>query len=147
MIPTKVSQRIGPSDAGTKGLDGRHLFPRAQQETVLGTKDMKGTNQVANFAPPDWKTSQIISDWPPAEYWPGMLQRQSGDSAWLPRQMYWDAPPNDWQNPECDEFLRGRRSLLAMAIRDGFNHIDAYSDASTADGPIVIDGEHEFGRL
>lgn len=138
MIPMKVSQWMDPADAGTKGLEGHHLFPRAYQQDVLGTTDLKRINQAANFAPTDWKTNQIISDRPPAEYWPDMLQRQGGDSTWLKRQMYWHALPEGWQNMEYSKFLSKRRELLAAVIRDGFNHIAAYSGANTGDWPSAV---------
>lgn len=125
MIPMKVRDWMDPAHPAAKGVEAHHLFPRAYQEKVLGTKDTKRINQAANFAPTDWKTNQIISDRAPRDYWPDMLQKQGGNAEWLAAQYYWHGLPQNWESLDYEDFLQQRRGLLAQVIREGFANIDA----------------------
>lgn len=150
MIRMKVREWMDPALPAIKGLEGHHLFPRAYQEKVLGISDTKRINQAANFAPTDWQTNQLISDRPPQEYWPEILEDRNYGADWLGRQMYWHALPQDWQSMEYDSFLAARRHLIAQVIRDGYRSIGGAADTRVLD-PITtalpIASELSLGEL
>lgn len=123
MLRMSVREWMDPSIPAVKGVEGHHLFPRKYQENVLGISDLKRINQAANFAPTDWDTNIFISDRPPAEYWPDLVQERGGDEQWLAQQMYWHALPEGWETLDYDEFLRIRRRLLSRVIRDAFSRL------------------------
>ena len=116
----RVRQWMDPSLPAVKGMEGHHLFPRAYQEKVLGTTDIKRINQAANFAPTDWATNIWIDDRDPAEYWPDLVARRWRGQEWLDRQLYWHALPHGWESMEYEDFLAARRSLMAQVTRDAF---------------------------
>lgn len=120
MLDSHVRDWMDPSQPAVKGTEGHHLFPRKYQENVLGTKDMKRINQVANFAPTDWNTNIVISDDPPAQYWPSLVAKRSKGEQWLAQQMYWHALPKGWEVLDYEEFLARRRELMAQVTRDAF---------------------------
>lgn len=123
MLRMKIREWMDPSIPMIKGLEGHHLFPRHYQESVLGIKDTKRINQVANFAPTDWHTNQQISDRAPAEYWPELVAERGGDTEWMAKQCYWHALPDRWHELPYDEFLEKRRKLLAEVTRDAFERL------------------------
>jgi hypothetical protein len=123
MLDMKVRDWMDPGLPVVKGVEGHHLFPRAYQEKVLGTTDIKRINQAANFAPTDWDTNILISDKPPAEYWPELVATRGGDAEWLAKQHYWHALPEGWQNLDYEEFLLQRRRMIATVIRDGYQKL------------------------
>lgn len=129
MLPMKVREWMDPSVGVVKGTEGHHLFPRNYQEQVLGISDTKRINQVANFAPTDWKTNQWISDKSPAEYWPELVAERGRDPERMERQYYWHALPDDWHLLSYDDFLDQRRSLISRVIRDAFVKLRDYGGA------------------
>lgn len=140
MIPMKVRDWMDPSLPSVKGLEGHHLVPRHYQEAVLGTKDTKRINQVANFAPTDWHTNQQISDRAPSEYWPELVRARGGDTDWLERQCYWHALPRDWHTMTYDEFLVERRKRIAGVTRDAFEKLGSVAQ-DVGETPIDVAGE------
>ncbi|MGO3152875.1 MAG: GmrSD restriction endonuclease domain-containing protein [Galactobacter sp.] len=120
MLEEDVSDWMDPSQPAVKGTEGHHLFPRAYQEKVLGITDFKRINQVANFAPTDWATNIKISDNPPSEYWPLLVEARSTSPEWLRKQMYWHALPDGWERMSYDTFLEERRKLMAKVTRDAY---------------------------
>ena len=142
MLDMKVRDWMDPGLPVVKGVEGHHLFPRAYQEKVLGTTDIKRINQAANYAPTDWNTNNLISDKPPAEYWPDLVAARGGDAEWLAKQHYWHALPEGWQNLEYEDFLLQRRRMIATVIRDGYrklskNEVVESTDALQTDLPEV----------
>ncbi|MCH8560351.1 GmrSD restriction endonuclease domain-containing protein [Nesterenkonia sp. DZ6] len=123
MLRNKVQQWMDPSLPATKGTEGHHLNPRKYLENVVGIKDLKKINQVANFAPTDWSTNILISDREPAEYWPALVAARgfSGDA--LRQQMFWHALPEDWETMGYEEFLQERRILMAQVTRSGYEQL------------------------
>ncbi len=120
MLADTVRNWTDPSVTSVKKVEGHHLFPKAYLKGALGYSDMKRINQIANFAPTDWATNNLIDDRPPSEYWPKLLAARNfkGDS--LAMQMKWHALPVSWHEMNYEEFLSARRKLLATVVRDGF---------------------------
>jgi len=144
MLDMKVRDWMDPSLPSVKGVEGHHLFPRSYQEKVLGTTDIKRINQAANFAPTDWDTNILISDKPPAEYWPELVASRGGDPEWLAKQHYWHALPQGWQNLDYDDFLLQRRRMIAQVIRDGYQKLSRGevvepTDVISIDAPVVVE--------
>jgi len=118
----KVKDWMDPSAATIKDVEGHHLFPRAYLGT-LGIIDTKRVNQVANFAPTDWVTNNLISDRSPSEYWPELLEKRSLRGVNLQAQSFWHALPENWAALPYEEFLAKRRVLMAAVTRAGFNKL------------------------
>ncbi len=123
MISLKVHDWMDPTISAEKGTELHHLFPRAYLEREYGITDVKRRNQIANFAPTDWKTNQTISDKPPGDYWPALVEKQVRDTEMLQKHLFWHALPSDWYNLEYNEFLEQRRILMAEVTRAGFEQI------------------------
>ncbi|MCL2803662.1 MAG: DUF262 domain-containing protein [Micrococcales bacterium] len=126
----RVRTWMDPSSPQQRGMEGHHLFPRNHLETVLGITDLKWINQAANFAPTDWDTNVEISNRPPAEYWPELVDKRGFSGENLERQMYWHALPEGWHETGYDEFLIQRRALMSRVIRDGFDSIGQSAPAA-----------------
>ncbi|QEP06384.1 DUF262 domain-containing protein [Glutamicibacter sp. ZJUTW] len=123
MLNNKVQQWMDPSLPVVKGTEGHHLNPRKYLENVVGIKDLKKINQVANFAPTDWSTNILISDRDPEEYWPALVAERGFEGESLQRQMFWHALPQDWEKMGYEEFLHQRRILMAQVTRDGYERL------------------------
>lgn len=123
MISMKVHDWMDPTTSTQKGTELHHLFPRAFLEREYGITDVRRRNQIANFAPTDWKTNQTISDKPPYEYWDDLVKKQMRVPAMLEAQQFWHALPDNWQNLGYNEFLEKRRQLIAQVTRKGFETI------------------------
>lgn len=123
MLKNKVQQWMDPSFPAQKGTEGHHLNPRKYLENVVGIKDLKKINQVANFAPTDWSTNILISDREPAEYWPALVSARGFSGEELRQQMFWHALPEDWESMGFDEFLQERRILMAQVTRAGYERL------------------------
>ena len=120
MLHGKVRDWTDPADTSVKNVEGHHLFPRAYLRDVLGYKDIKKINQVANFAPTDWDTNILISDRPPMDYWPQLIETRKMDETTLAKQKQWHALPDDWIELKYEDFLIARRNLMATVVRDGY---------------------------
>ena len=117
----KVSDLLDPLAKGPKAaIDRHHLFPRKYLER-LGIKERRLVNQVANFAPVEWRDNVAIGDKPPAEYVPEYEKRFSREEL---QQMYlWHGLPERWYELEYSGFLEERRRRIAAIIREGFKRL------------------------
>jgi hypothetical protein len=106
-----------------KGIEKHHLFPRDYLKDVLGLKDNRRINQVANYALVVWSDNIAISNNPPTVYWPQEVADKAIDETRRERQEHWHALPDDWTDLDYDVFLESRRSLMAKVIHDGFKHL------------------------
>lgn len=131
MLNNKVQQWMDPTLPATKGTEGHHLNPRKYLENVVGIKDLKKINQVANFAPTDWSTNILISDREPAEYWPALVAGRGFEENSLQQQMYWHALPKDWETMGYEEFLHERRILMAQVTRSGYERLKSGQSATS----------------
>lgn len=135
MLDARVVDWMDPSQPAVKGTEGHHLFPRAYQEKVLETTDIKRINQAANYAPTDWSTNIAISDDPPSVYWPKLVEARSTSPEWLRMQMYWHALPEGWEQMGYDEFLNARRLLMSRVTRDAY---EVLSGATSTDSEDLV---------
>ena len=117
---TKVSELLDPALKPPRSpLERHHLFPRGYLESI-GIEDLKLINQATNFTFIEWGDNAGISDKPPAEYYPFMvdnLQLQPGE---IQVMHHYHALPEGWHEMAYTEFLGKRRSLMANVIREGF---------------------------
>lgn len=116
----KVRDWMDPSAATNKDVEGHHIFPRAYLRDELKITDIKRINQVANIAPTDWATNNLIADRPPNAYWPEIVQARRLAGEVLNRQQYWHSLPENWESLPYEEFLDKRRHAMALVVRDGF---------------------------
>lgn len=135
MLRNKVQQWMDPSLPAIKGTEGHHLNPRNYLEDVVGIRDLKKINQVANFAPTDWSTNNLIKDRKPAEYWPALVAERGFDRDALRLQMFWHALPEAWETMTYDEFLQARRVLMSQVTRAGYEQLKA--GRSVASQPLT----------
>lgn len=133
MLDARVVDWMDPYQPAAKGTEGHHLFPRSYQEKTLGITDIKRINQAANFAPTDWSTNIAISNQPPSEYWPQLVEQRSSSPEWLTKQMYWHALPDGWENMSYDAFLSARRTLMAEVTRDAYEQLSGPTTAPPAE--------------
>lgn len=134
----KVRDWMDPSAASSKDVENHHLFPKAFL-SASGVTTVKRINQVANFAPTDWVTNNLISDRPPAQYWPELVADRQLSGASLGRQSFWHALPNGWELMEYEEFLAQRRVLMALVVREGFQKLSdpSYESNGQTVAPVV----------
>ena len=120
MLNEKVRDWTDPANTSIKNVEGHHLFPKAYLRDVKGYSDIKKINQVANFAPTDWATNNLISDDPPKTYWPKLVTERRMEGEVLLRQRQWHALPENWIDLSYEDFLIARRKLMALVVRDGY---------------------------
>ena len=142
----KVRDWMDPSTAAIKDVEGHHLFPRAYLRR-LDITEIKRINQVANIAPTDWATNNLISDRPPSEYWPELVKQRQLEGGVLQHQMYWHALPEIWESLPYEEFLDLRRHQMALVVRDGFRRLSDPSYQPMVEGatPTAPDEERIQG--
>ena len=113
---------MDPSAGTATGVETHHLFPKAYLKRQ-GITTTRRINQVANFAPTDSATNQIIADRPPSEYWPELVADRNITGEVLKLQRFWHALPDSWQHMEYDEFLDKRRHAMARVTEEGFRRL------------------------
>ena len=118
----KVRDWMDPGAATLKDVEGHHLFPRAHLDAA-GIKNIKKINQVANFAPTDWVTNNLISDRAPSDYWPELVSGRNLAGKTLENQTFWHALPEAWENLDYEDFLARRRVLMARVVREGYRKL------------------------
>ena len=119
-------------------IERHHLFPRAHLDKIgVGTTTQK--NQIANYALVEWGDNAKISDSAPADYLPNFEGRFSKKE--LERMFYWHALPDGWVGMEYEAFLRARREMIAIVIRD------AYARFEKAQPTEALEEKREVGVL
>lgn len=121
-LTEKVRDWMDPSSEAVKSVEGHHLFPRAHLKSA-GITAVRQINQVANYAPTDWSTNNLISDRPPSEYWPELVQDRNLTGKTLANQGFWHALPDNWSSMTYEDFLVARRGLMAEVVRAGFERL------------------------
>ncbi|MDY0054985.1 MAG: DUF262 domain-containing protein [Methyloversatilis sp.] len=117
----KVADLLDPPATGNKKpLERHHLFPKRYLHKI-GVKELRDTNQIANYALVEWDDNIAISDIPPNDYWPKYANRFSEEE--LKEMMHWHALPEGWQEMEYQRFLVARRPLIARMIEQGYQRL------------------------
>ena len=136
----KVKDWMDPSAATIKDVEGHHLFPKAYLRG-LGITNTKRVNQVANFAPTDWVTNNFISDRPPSEYWPELVEKRSLIGPTFENQRFWHALPDNWAALTYDDFLVERRVLMARVTSEGFSKLSDPNYQPKVEGAVLAEVE------
>lgn len=145
-LTEKVGDWMDPSANTVKGVEGNHLFPRAHLRD-LDITNTKLVNQVANFAPTDWATNNLISDRAPSDYWPELAAARSLTGSTLANQQFWHALPEGWEALSYEEFLVARRQLMAQVVKAGFGRLEdpnyqpevPGTEPEAPDEPVITD--------
>lgn len=117
----KVADLLDPPAIGNKKpLERHHLFPKRYLHKI-GVKELRDTNQIANYALVEWDDNIAISDIPPKEYWPKYAARFTSDE--LKAMMHWHALPEGWQEMDYQSFLVARRPMIAQVIKQGYQRL------------------------
>jgi hypothetical protein len=144
MLDETIHNWTDPTFTPVKGMEGHHLFPKAYLRDSLGYSDLKKINQIANFAPTDWATNNLISDRAPSEYWPELVADRNFQGDALSMQLKWHALPAGWHQMSYEDFLSARRKLLAGIVRDGFLRLsDPNYQLEMAELPALVDAEYD----
>lgn len=116
----KISEFFDPSIKKVKNIERHHLFPRNYLKKI-GIKEIKETNQIANYAFVEWTDNIEISDKSPSEYLPKYLGRITPEEK--NELYYWHALIDNWENLDYNQFLEERRKRIAKIIRAGFEKL------------------------
>lgn len=117
----KVADLLDPPAIGNKKpLERHHLFPKRYLHKI-GVKELRDTNQIANYALVEWDDNIAISDIPPKEYWPKYAARFTAGE--LKAMMHWHALPEGWQEMDYQSFLVARRPMIAQVIKQGYQRL------------------------
>jgi hypothetical protein len=132
----KIEALLEPSVHATSAAAERHhLFPKAHLH-ALGIKEIRDTNQIANFALVEWGDNRGISSKAPREYLPILVKRLTPEER--VRQYRWHALPDGWEDMEYKHFLSLRRERVARFIGEAFRKL---SGAPASAGPARVDIE------
>jgi hypothetical protein len=116
-----VSALLDPKISAKKSATERHhLFPKSYLHKI-GIKEVRDTNQVANFALVEWNDNIDISDEAPSKYFMNYLDRYT-KSEWK-RINFLHALPDKWYEIPYQGFLEARRKGMAKVIRAGFKKL------------------------
>jgi len=126
----RISDLLDPAVQTYRGpVERHHLFPKNYLRG-LGITELRETNQIANFAFLEWGDNAQISDRPPSEYVPALLQRHQPND--LERMYYWHALPDNWEKMNYQDFLVQRRDRIARVIRDAYMQLASGPRAAVA---------------
>ena len=149
-LDEKVRDWMDPSAGALQGIEAHHLYPRAHLRDI-GITETKRINQVANYAPTDWSTNNLIAGRAPSKYWPDLVADRKLVEDVLKRQRYWHALPENWAELEYSEFLELRRHAMATVARDGFGRLADPTYEPQVEGitptPSTAEEEREIASL
>ena len=117
----RASQFLTPGSSGTKNaIDRHHVFPKHYLE-LIGYKDDRDRNQVANYTYIDYATNIHIADKPPAEY-VEEYRSSLGEDEYI-KTCEENALPENFEHMEYSQFLIERRKRMAEIIRQGYKRL------------------------
>ncbi len=116
-----VANLLDPKiNAKKSATERHHLFPKGYLNKT-GVKEVRDTNQVANFALVEWNDNIDISDDSPSKYFPAFFDRYT-KAEWK-NINFFHALPNKWYELPYQDFLEARRKGMAKVIREGFKKL------------------------
>jgi hypothetical protein len=134
----KTAELMDPATkAKRSSLERHHLFPKAYLHR-LGVRGRRDVNQIANYALTEWKDNDLISDQPPAEYFPAFAKRVA-EAEDRERMLFWHALPEGWQTMDYQPFLEERRRRIAAVVRAGFETLQEQEAAQVIPREPVIE--------
>ena len=108
---------------GTRtALEKHHLFPKAYLE-IIGIKDDRDRNQIANFAYIEWGDNMTVGDDAPSEYFKEIFDRKI-DKNEQENAMKYNALPEKWYDMGYKDFLTERRKLMSNVIKEGYEKLN-----------------------
>ncbi|MCQ6963952.1 hypothetical protein GPA27_02060 [Aromatoleum toluolicum] len=117
----KVADLLDPPAIGNKKpLECHHHFPKRYLHKI-GVKELRDTNQIANYALVERDDNIAISDIPPKEYRSKYAARFTPDE--LKDMTHWHALPEGWQEMDYLSFLVSRRPMIAQVIEQGYEKL------------------------
>ncbi len=143
LLDEKIRDWMDPTAAATRSVEGHHLFPRGYLRDEEGITNTKRINQVANIAPTDWATNNLISNRAPHDYWPHLVASRHLTGDRLRNQQYWHALPEHWESMSYEDFLEQRRHEMARVVRDGYLRLSDPSYQPRVEGSVVVKSETE----
>ena len=118
----KIWDALDPSTVAYKNkVERHHLFPKKFLNT-MGIKNVRDTNQIANYALIEWRDNISISDEAPEEYFSKYTETMNEEE--IQKMCYLHALPNNWFDMSYFDFLQTRRQKIADIIKDGFKKLD-----------------------
>jgi hypothetical protein len=102
-----------------KRLEKHHIFPKGYLNSI-GIADQTKQNQVANMVYLEYKDNIHISDKPPKEYFPKIIESLGGE---IEYSFYSHAIPESIEDLTYEDFLEKRRKLIADYIKIYFKEI------------------------
>jgi len=116
-----VADLLDPKiNAKKSATERHHLFPKGYLQKQ-GIKEVRDTNQVANFALVEWNDNIDISDESPSVYITDFLERYSKPE-WK-KINFLHALPDKWFDMPYPKFLEARRKAMAKVIKEGFGKL------------------------
>lgn len=116
-----LGELLDPSThAPRSAVERHHLFPKAYL-TRIGVDRTVQRNQIANYAFLEWPDNAEIGDKAPADYFPPLFSELSPVDQ--DKARFWHALPSGWENMGYDDFLQGRRKLIAEVVRAAFEKL------------------------
>lgn len=129
----KVADLLDPASVGNKSsVERHHLYPKGYLRS-LGIRNIRETNQIANYTYVEYGDNIRISDQPPSEYLPILKPK---DRRLLNKMYKWHALPLNWEYMEYQEFLEKRRELMAKVIHEAYKKLRI--DKSKTDEPLQL---------
>lgn len=114
-----LSQLVGPYSSGTKkAIDKHHIFPDNYLKEVGYIAERSNR---ANFTYVDYQNNIYISDDPPSEY-VARYKKDLGEEAYL-LACSQHALPIGFENMQYEDFLQGRRKLMANLVKEAFQKL------------------------
>jgi Putative DNA-binding domain len=133
----RISELFDPAIHPKKAsVERHHLFPRAYLATT-GLTGQRVYNQIGNMALVEWPDNIVISDKPPADYFPALMERLKPAEA--ENAKFWHALPAGWEHSEYEDFLGTRRRLMADVIRAGFERLRREAEEPPVDLRTLVD--------
>jgi len=138
----KVSEMLDISTKEPRSpIERHHLFPRNFLNST-GFKLTAQKNQIANYALVEWGDNAKIKDDAPSDYFPKFKERFSDKE--LERMYYWHALPDNWENLEYEVFLRERREMIAVVVKDAYSKFGSEIEEETGKdiSELISEGEN-----
>lgn len=118
----KIWDALDPTTQALKSkVERHHIFPKNYLKS-FGIKEVRQTNQIANYAYVEWRDNISIADSAPSEYYE--LYKNEMTEEEIKNMEYWHALPLSWTEMTYHEFLDARKKLISNVTKDGFKRLN-----------------------
>mgnify|MGYP001346968152 CR=1 FL=1 len=140
----KVADMLDPTtQANRSAIERHHLFPKAYLAKLQIT-EIRGTNQIANYAFLEWGDNTEVSDHAPRDYLPQLKERFNQDE--LKRMYHFNALPDGWEEMDYPSFLEKRREMMAQIIHEGYQKLAGMEEPKDSEGDFELLAEMDNGK-